>query len=140
MTMFRRSSTRRTTCPAYGGVPDGPVAAGEGPVAAGSVTTRTVEERSWPGCSTRRGMEKNLIRLTEVRRSRTSGVLGPGHAVIPGDVGVADDLGVMLAEPVPEPADGQLQLRLRLRRRAHRASGSPRCRGSGPVRTASLHR
>jgi hypothetical protein len=60
MTMFRRSSTRRTTCPAYGSVPDGPMAAGEGPVAAGSVTTRTVKERSWPGCSTRRAWRQKL--------------------------------------------------------------------------------
>ncbi len=60
MTMFRRSSTRRTTCPAYGSVPDGSMAPGEGPVAAGSVTTRTVKERSWPGCSTRRAWRQKL--------------------------------------------------------------------------------
>jgi hypothetical protein len=44
MTMFRRSSMRRTTCPACRGASCGPVAAGEGPVASGSVTPRTVEE------------------------------------------------------------------------------------------------
>src|SRR5215472_17442441 len=38
-TMFRRSSTRRTTCPACR-------VAGEGPVASGSVTPGTVEERA----------------------------------------------------------------------------------------------
>ena len=46
MTMFRRSSTRRTTCPAYGSVPGGPVAAGEALVASGWVTSGTVEETS----------------------------------------------------------------------------------------------
>ena len=44
MTMFRRSSTRRTTCPARGGASCGWMAAGEGPVASGSVTSGTVEE------------------------------------------------------------------------------------------------
>jgi hypothetical protein len=73
MTMFRRSSTRRTTCPARGGASCGSMAAGQGPVAAGSVTTRTVEERSWPGCSTRRTRRRKLDpHYGEVRRSRTS--------------------------------------------------------------------
>ena len=78
MTMFRRSSTRRTTCPARGGAPSGPMTAGEGPVAAGSVTTRTVKERSWPDSSTRRawrrkldpyygGAEESYFRNTDVR-------------------------------------------------------------------------
>jgi hypothetical protein len=44
MTMFRRSSARRTTCPACRGASSGPVVAGEGPVASGSVTLGTVEE------------------------------------------------------------------------------------------------
>ncbi len=44
MTMFRRSRTRRTTCPACGGASCGPMVAGEGPVASGSVTPGTVEE------------------------------------------------------------------------------------------------
>ena len=44
MTMFRRSSTRRTTCPACGGASCGPMVAGQGPVASGSVTPGTVEE------------------------------------------------------------------------------------------------
>jgi len=44
MTMFRRSSTRRTTCPACGGASCGPTLAGEGPVASGSVTLGTVKE------------------------------------------------------------------------------------------------
>jgi hypothetical protein len=44
MTMFRRSSTRRTTCPACGGASCGPVLAGEGPAGSGSVTPGTVEE------------------------------------------------------------------------------------------------
>ena len=39
MTMFRRSSTRRTTCPACGGASCGPVLTGRG-----SVTPRTVEK------------------------------------------------------------------------------------------------
>jgi len=44
MTMFRRSSTRRTTCPACGGASSGPMAAGEGPVASGSVTPGTLKD------------------------------------------------------------------------------------------------
>ena len=44
MTMFRRSRTRRTTCPACRDASCGPMTAGEGPVASGSVTLRTVEE------------------------------------------------------------------------------------------------
>ena len=43
-TMFRRSRTRRTTCPAYGSASCGPMAAWEGPVASGSVTLGTVGE------------------------------------------------------------------------------------------------
>ena len=49
MTMFRRSSTRRTTCPACRGASRGPMAAGEGPVASGSVTSGTVEEPAAAG-------------------------------------------------------------------------------------------
>ena len=78
MTMFRRSSTRRTTCPAYGSVPDGSMAAGEGPVAAGSVTIRTVEGTvlarllDTPGVETKLdpyygGTEESYFRNTEVR-------------------------------------------------------------------------
>jgi hypothetical protein len=51
MTMFRWSSTRRTTCPACGGASCGPMVPGQGPVAsafrgigAGSVTPGTEEE------------------------------------------------------------------------------------------------
>ena len=44
MTMFRRSSTRRTTCPAYGSASCGPTAAGEGSAASGSVTPGTVHD------------------------------------------------------------------------------------------------
>ena len=45
MTMFRRSSTRRTTSPARGSASCGLVAAGEGPVTSGSVTPGTVKEK-----------------------------------------------------------------------------------------------
>jgi hypothetical protein len=46
MTMFRRSSMRRTTCPACGGASCGPMT--------GSVTPGTVEETNLAGCRTRR--------------------------------------------------------------------------------------
>src|SRR5947209_205119 len=81
MTMFRRSSTRRTTCPACGGAPRGPMAAGEGPVASGSVTPGTVEETvvsptprrppAWPrspSAPTARGSYLNL--KNPVRKTR----------------------------------------------------------------------
>ena len=55
MTMFRRSSTRRTICPACRGHVARADGGGEGPVASGSVTPGTVEEtvvipthRAWP--------------------------------------------------------------------------------------------
>jgi hypothetical protein len=48
-TMFRRSRTRRTTCPACGSASCGPTAAGEGPVASGSVTPGTVRETALAG-------------------------------------------------------------------------------------------
>ena len=43
-TMFRRSRTRRTTCPACGDASRGPRVAGEGPLASGLVTPGTVKE------------------------------------------------------------------------------------------------